>query len=167
MSSTLTGYLLGVARSDIQAGLQGFRGTLVGAAVYTALGSQWEAYPITVVAAALIAQVSVTIISLFSRDPLKPINLPILTKVSEVVLINSVWSEALILLGLFLARWTVGAAALLGSVVGSLCHFALGEDLTGTSNGLEGYSRVPPSRSRSSSSRRPGSRGRWPSSGPR
>lgn len=182
ISSTLTGYLLGVAHSDIQAGLQGFCGTLVGAAVYTALGSQWEAYPITVVAAALTAPVSLAIIWLFSRDPLKPINLPattapfcimaglmyvmtfslhvssssdvvkettsaafaksILTNVSEVVLINSVWSGALILLGLFLARWTVGVAALLGSVVGSLCAFALGEDLTGISNGLEGYSGV-------------------------
>ena len=182
ISSTLAGYLLGVAHSDIQAGMQGFCGTLVGAAVYTALGAQWAAYPITLVAAALTAPVSLLIIWVFAREPFKPLNLPyttapfcilagityvstfslhvssssdvvketttnafaksILTNVSEVVLINSVWAGALILLGLFIAHWKVGIAALVGSVVGSLCALALGEDLTGISNGLEGYAGV-------------------------
>ena len=182
ISSTASGYLIGVTHSDIQAGLQGFCGTLVGAAVYTALGAQWAAYPITIVAAALTAPVSLLVMWVFAHGPFRPLNLPsttapfcimagimyastfslhvssssdvvkentsaafaksILTNVSEVVLINSVWAGALILLGLFIARWTVGVAALLGSIVGSLCAFALGEDLTGISNGLEGYSGV-------------------------
>ncbi|MCQ2001206.1 urea transporter [Arthrobacter sp. zg-Y108] len=61
---------------------------------------------------------------------------------SEVVLINNVWSGALILLGLFVASWKVGLAGLLGSVVGSLCALAMGESLTETANGLAGYSGV-------------------------
>ncbi|MDN3904934.1 urea transporter [Arthrobacter sp. YD2] len=66
----------------------------------------------------------------------------LLTNVSEVVLINNVWSGALILLGLFVAGWKVGLAGLLGSVVGSLCALAMGEALTETANGLAGYSGV-------------------------
>ncbi|UWX98283.1 urea transporter [Arthrobacter zhaoxinii] len=66
----------------------------------------------------------------------------LLTNVSEVVLINNVWSGALILLGLFVASWKVGLAGLLGSVVGSLCALAMGESLTETANGLAGYSGV-------------------------
>ncbi|MCQ1946623.1 MULTISPECIES: urea transporter [unclassified Arthrobacter] len=66
----------------------------------------------------------------------------LLTNVSEVVLINNVWSGALILLGLFVASWKVGLAGLLGSVVGSLCALAMGEALTETANGLAGYSGV-------------------------
>ena len=66
----------------------------------------------------------------------------LLTNVSEVVLINNVWSGALILLGLFVAGWKIGLAGLLGSVVGSLCALAMGESLTETANGLAGYSGV-------------------------
>lgn len=66
----------------------------------------------------------------------------LLTNVSEVVLINNVFSGALILLGLFVAGWKVGLAAVLGSVVGSLCALAMGESLTETANGLAGYSGV-------------------------
>lgn len=66
----------------------------------------------------------------------------LLTNVSEVVLINNVWSGALILLGLFVASWKVGLAGLIGSVIGSLCALALGEPLTETANGLAGYSGV-------------------------
>ncbi|MGW9403561.1 urea transporter [Arthrobacter sp. NPDC055585] len=66
----------------------------------------------------------------------------LLTNVSEVVLINNEWSGALILLGLFVAGWKVGLAAVLGSVVGSLCALAMGEALTETANGLAGYSGV-------------------------
>ncbi|WAP50902.1 urea transporter [Arthrobacter sp. ATA002] len=66
----------------------------------------------------------------------------LLTNVSEVVLINNEWSGALILLGLFVASWKVGLAGLLGSVVGSLCALAMGENLTETANGLAGYSGV-------------------------
>lgn len=66
----------------------------------------------------------------------------LLTNVSEVVLINNIWSGALILLGLFVASWKVGLAGLMGSVIGSLCALALGETLTETANGLAGYSGV-------------------------
>ena len=66
----------------------------------------------------------------------------LLTNVSEVVLINNVWAGALILLGLFVAGWKVGLAAVMGSVIGSLCALALGEELTETANGLAGYSGV-------------------------
>ncbi|WP_175559025.1 urea transporter [Sanguibacter gelidistatuariae] len=182
VSSTLTGYLLGVAHKDIQVGQQGFCGALIGAAVFSALGTQWVAYPITIVAAALTAPVSLLVMWIFAHEPFKPLNLPsttapfcllaglmytttfslhvastsdimdqstisafgksILTNVSEVVLLNDVWAGALILLGLFLASWKVGVAAVLGSVVGSLCALALGEDITGVGSGLEGYSGV-------------------------
>ena len=66
----------------------------------------------------------------------------LLTNVSEVVLVDNVWSGALILLGLFIAGWKVGAAAVMGSVIGSICALALGEGLTETGNGLGGYSGV-------------------------
>lgn len=66
----------------------------------------------------------------------------LLTNVSEVVLIDNVWAGALILAGLFVAGWKVGTAALMGSVIGSLCALALGESLTETANGLGGYSGV-------------------------
>lgn len=66
----------------------------------------------------------------------------LLTNVSEVVLVDNVWSGALILLGLFIAGWRVGLAAAMGSVIGSICALALGEGLTETANGLGGYSGV-------------------------
>ena len=66
----------------------------------------------------------------------------LLTNVSEVVLVNSVWAGALILLGLFVASWKVGLAAVMGSVVGSLCAFALGETDSTIEQGLAGYSGV-------------------------
>lgn len=66
----------------------------------------------------------------------------VLTNVSEVVLVNSVWSGALILLGLLLASWRVGLAALMGSAVGSLAALALGESSSSIAEGLDGYSGV-------------------------
>ncbi|AWB86150.1 urea transporter [Mycetocola zhujimingii] len=66
----------------------------------------------------------------------------VLTNASQVVLIDNVWAGALILIGLFVANWKVGIAAVLGSVVGSLCALALQETLTETANGLAGYSGV-------------------------
>jgi urea transporter len=66
----------------------------------------------------------------------------LLTNVSQVVLIDNVWAGALILVGLFVASWKVGLAAVLGSVIGSLCALAVGETLTETANGLAGYSGV-------------------------
>lgn len=66
----------------------------------------------------------------------------LLTNVSQVVLVNSVWAGALILLGLFIASWKVGIAAVVGSVVGSLSALAMGESLDTIGNGLAGYSGV-------------------------
>ena len=66
----------------------------------------------------------------------------LLTNVSEVVLVSSVWGGALILLGLFVASWRVGLAAVLGSAVGSLCALALGETSASIAEGLDGYSGV-------------------------
>ena len=66
----------------------------------------------------------------------------LLSNVSQVVLIDDERSGALILLGLFVASWRVGLAAVVGSVVGSLCALAMGETLTETANGLAGYSGV-------------------------
>lgn len=66
----------------------------------------------------------------------------LLTNVSEVVLVSSVWAGALILLGLFVASWKVGLAAVMGSVIGSLCALALGETSSTIAEGLAGYSGV-------------------------
>jgi urea transporter len=66
----------------------------------------------------------------------------LLTNVSEVVLIDSIWAGALILLGLFIASWRVGLAAILGSVVGSVCALLLGEETSKIAEGLAGYSGV-------------------------
>lgn len=66
----------------------------------------------------------------------------LLTNVSEVVLVGSMWAGAVILLGLFIASWQVGLAAVLGSVVGSLCALALGESTETIGEGLANYSGV-------------------------
>ncbi|KRA23025.1 hypothetical protein ASD65_00255 [Microbacterium sp. Root61] len=66
----------------------------------------------------------------------------LLTNVSQVVLIDNLWAGALILLGLFVASWKVGLAAIMGSAVGSVCALLMGETLTETANGLAGYSGV-------------------------
>ncbi len=71
-------------------------------------------------------------------DPL----LAVLTSISQVVLLDNVWSGALILLGLFLAGWRVGVWALAGAVIASAIGWALTPDGSAVVNGLEGYSGV-------------------------
>ncbi|MCC2314734.1 urea transporter [Cellulomonas xiejunii] len=66
----------------------------------------------------------------------------LLTNVSEVVLVSSVWAGALILLGLFIASWKVGLAAVMGTVIGSVCALALGWSQADLGEGLAGYSGV-------------------------
>jgi len=66
----------------------------------------------------------------------------LLTNISQVVLVDSIWGGALILLGLFIAHWKVGVAAIVGSCVGSLCALAMNASLQETANGLSGYSGV-------------------------
>lgn len=75
-------------------------------------------------------------------DPVPAFLVSLLTNVSQVVLIDSVWSGALILIGLFIANWRVGAAAVLGSAVGSVTAVVLGEPWTEIANGLANYSGV-------------------------
>ena len=65
----------------------------------------------------------------------------LLTNVSQVVLVGSKWAGAVILLGLFLAHWKVGAAALLGSAVGSVTAIVLGESAD-VASGVTNYSGV-------------------------
>ncbi len=64
------------------------------------------------------------------------------TNISQVVLVDSIWGGVLILVGLFIANWQVGVAAIIGSLVGTLCAIAMDENLQRTANGLSGYSGV-------------------------
>jgi urea transporter len=66
----------------------------------------------------------------------------ILTHISEVVLVDSAIAGAVILLGLFIAHWKVGAAALLGSVLEAVMDLATGSDVQAWAHGLLGYSGV-------------------------
>lgn len=68
--------------------------------------------------------------------------LSVLTSVSQVVLLDNVWSGALILLGLFLAGWETGLWALAGAAVASTAGWVLGHDAGAVVNGLQGYSGV-------------------------
>lgn len=183
VASTAAGYLMRVGADNVEMGMQGFCGALVGAAVYAAMGGdQAWSYVVALVGGLLCAPVTWFFVWLFGTEPLKRFALPattapfctvagimyvtttslhvssagthvaddtttaffrsLLTNVSEVVLVNSVWAGALILLGLFVASWKVGLAASMGSVVGSLCALAFGENLQNTANGLNGYSGV-------------------------
>lgn len=66
----------------------------------------------------------------------------LLTNVSQVVLVDRAWGGVLILLALFVANWKAGLAAILGSVVGSLCDLVMNVDSGELGNGLAGYSGV-------------------------
>jgi urea transporter len=80
--------------------------------------------------------------STLSTEPLPAFFASLLTNVSQVVLVDNLWSGALILLGLFIANWKVGIAALVGSVVGSLTAIVMGEPWSEIANGLANYSGV-------------------------
>lgn len=66
----------------------------------------------------------------------------ILSNISEVVLVDSALAGAVILLGLFIAHWKVGVAAILGSVLEAGMDLATGSDVQAVSHGLLGYSGV-------------------------
>lgn len=66
----------------------------------------------------------------------------IFDSISQVVLVDSVLSGALILLALFLTHWKVGAAALLGAVSQVLISYVIGAPKVMIYYGLEGYSGV-------------------------
>jgi urea transporter len=63
----------------------------------------------------------------------------LLTNVSQVVLLDSAVAGALILLGLFIAHWKVGVAALFGSVLESFVALVTGQELESLYHGLLGY----------------------------
>lgn len=75
-------------------------------------------------------------------DPVPAFLVSLLTNVSQVVLVDSPLSGALILAGLFLASWRVGVAALLGSAVGSATAVVMAEPWSDIANGLANYSGV-------------------------
>lgn len=72
------------------------------------------------------------------QDPL----ITVLNSVSEVVLLNNLWSGALILLGLFIAGWEVGLWSVLGAAIPMVMGWLLNQDPTMVLNGLDGYSGV-------------------------
>jgi len=75
-------------------------------------------------------------------EPLPAFLLSLVTNVSQVVLVGNAVSGALILLGLAIANWKVGVAAVLGSVVGSLTAIVAGQPWSEVAGGLDGYSGV-------------------------
>jgi urea transporter len=168
---------------NVSTGMQSFCGTLVGAAVFAALGgSEWWCYVLAFAGGVATGPVTWLVDALFTRTWLNMFQLPyttapfvivatiialstsrlateaapsdlptepvpafftsLLTNVSQVVLVDDVVSGALILLGLFVASWKVGLAAVLGSVLGSATAVALGESWSEIANGLANYSGV-------------------------
>lgn len=69
-------------------------------------------------------------------------SLAVFSNISEVLLVDSVLAGALILIGLFIAHWKVGAAALLGSVLETTMDLTAGADTQALAHGLLGYSGV-------------------------
>jgi urea transporter len=177
------GRLVRAPLSSVAAGMQSFCGTLVGAAVFAALGGdQWWCYvlafvggvatgPVTWVVDALFKSrvltrfalpyttapfvIVATVIALSTLRlavPASPSDLPdepvpaffvsLLTNISQVVLVDDVIAGALILIGLFVASWRVGLAAVLGSALGSATAIAMGEPWSEIANGLANYSGV-------------------------
>ena len=60
-------------------------------------------------------------------EPVPAFLVSLLTNVSQVVLVDDPWAGALILAGLFLASLRAGAAAVLGSAIGSATAVVMGE----------------------------------------
>jgi urea transporter len=179
----LGGRAVGATASEVATGMQSFCGTLVGAAVFAALGgTAWWSYVLAFAGGIATGPVTWLVDALFTRSPLKKYHLPyttapfvivatiivlstaglavpssttdlpdepaaaffisLLTNVSQVVLIDSPVAGALILLGLFVANWKVGTAAVLGSALGSATAIAMGEPWSEIANGLANYSGV-------------------------
>jgi urea transporter len=179
----LGGLLLRYRLSDAADGMLSFCGTLVGAAVYAALGrDEWWAWPLAFAGGVATGPVTWAIDALFTRTRLRAFGLPyttapfvivatvialstaripvrsgpaplstqpalafllsLFTNVAQVVLVGNAIAGAVILLGLFVANWKVGTAALLGSALGSLTAIAMGESWTDIASGIAGYSGV-------------------------
>lgn len=80
--------------------------------------------------------------STLSDDPLPAFFASLLTNVSQVVLIDNLWSGGIILVAIFVASWKAGLAAIMGSLIGSLTAIAMGESWSEIANGLANYSGV-------------------------
>lgn len=178
----LGGRTVGAGLPDIASGMQSFAGTLVGAAVFAALGgAHWWCYVLAIVGGVATGPLTWAVSKLFATPGLKKYNLPyttspfvivagiialsalpravqappsdpptdgvpafftsLLTNVSQVVLVGNVWVGAMILAGLFVTNWRMGAAALLGSAVGSLTVIGLGQSAD-VASGTTNYSGV-------------------------
>lgn len=183
LGGMIGGRLVGFSLSNVASGMQSFCGTLVGAAVYAALGGdQWYCYLLAFVGGLATGPVTWAVNKLFTSPGCKKYNLPyttapfvivatiialstlrlavdspastlsdeplpaffasLLTNVSQVVLVDNLWAGGLILIGLFIANWKVGLAALMGSVVGSVTAIIMGEPWSEIANGLANYSGV-------------------------
>lgn len=183
VGGVIGGRLVGFSLANIASGMQAFCGTLVGAAVFAALGgSAWWSYVLAFVGGVATGPVTWLVNALFTKTALKKYDLPyttapfvivatiialstaglavksapstlptepvpaffisILTNVSQVVLVDNIWSGALILIALFIASWKVGLAAVTGSVLGTVVAIIMGEPWSEISNGLANYSGV-------------------------
>lgn len=183
VAGMLGGRAVGFPPSSVAAGMQSFCGTLVGAAVFAALGGDaWWSYALAFAGGLATGPVTWVVNAVFTKTPLAVFSLPyttapfvivatvivlatlrlavdaapsdlpdepiaaffisILTNVSQVVLVDNMFSGAVILLGLFIASRRVGLAALLGSTLGSATAMAMGESMSELANGLANYSGV-------------------------
>lgn len=179
----LGGWIVRFSLQNVSTGMQGFCGTLVGSAVYLALGGdQWYCYVLAFAGGLATGPVTWVINEAFTKTKLAKYQLPyttspfvivatviavstlrlavpaaketmptaavpgaassLLTNISQVVLIDNLWSGALILLGLFIASWRAGVAAVLGSGLGTVVALIMGQTPAEISNGLVGYSGV-------------------------
>jgi urea transporter len=94
----------------------------------------------TIIALSTLAWAAPPAASDLPDEPMPAFFISILTNVSQVVLVDNPWAGALILVGLFIAGWRVGLAAVLGSVVGSATAVIMGEPWSEIANGLANYS---------------------------
>ena len=158
------GALVGVAVfSALGAGWLGFVATVVGGALCAPVtagigrifGHPWLAQfrlPVTTAPFCIIAGLIFWLTAPL-RSAAEPMEMPelpywadfghsLLTNVSQVVLVDNALGGALIVLGLFLAHWKVGLAAVLGTVLESLVGMVTGEEMESFYHGLIGYSGV-------------------------
>jgi urea transporter len=178
------GRLLRFPLTSIEDGMQSFCGTLVGAAVFAAVGGGvWWSWPLAFLGGIATGPVTWAVHAVFTRTSLSVFSLPyttapfvivatvialstsrfatppsaapalteqpvlafllsLLTNVGQVVLVGNAVAGAVILAGLFIASWRVGAAALLGSALGSATAIAMGESWGDIATGVASYSCV-------------------------
>ncbi|WP_081709860.1 urea transporter [Arthrobacter sp. 35W] len=92
LASSMGGCLVGFSTAGIRNGLQGFCGALAGAAAFAGIGGVWQAYPIAVVGGLLCAPVTWAMVWVFSRGPLKALELPPTTAPFCIVATGILWA---------------------------------------------------------------------------